>query len=352
MKTDIEELLTAPDAPIHEVMARINANASGIALVVDDQRDLLGTVTDGDIRRGLLEGVAMQDPVRRVMHRDPRVVGPQVPPEQIEEIFRGGVIRTIPVLDERERLVGVHELREWLGARESLALPVVLMAGGLGTRLRPLTEDTPKPLLPVGGKPILERTIEHLRASGISEFVITTRYLAEQIEEYCGDGGQWDVGIDYLRERERLGTAGALRLLKGKIDRPFLVMNGDLLTNFSVRSMLDFHREQSAAMTVGVRHYSFKVPYGVARVDGVYVQELVEKPTYDFFVNAGIYLLEPWVIEHIPEGTYFDITELIEILLEQEHLVGSFPIFETWMDIGRPEDLERANAHLQDEDME
>lgn len=346
MKTDYEDFLTSPSAPIREVMSLINANASGIALVVEEDARLLGTVTDGDIRRGLLRGVDLDAPVREVMFTSPRVATTASPPEELEEIFRGGVIRTIPVLDEEGRLIGVHELREWLEASEPLTLPAVLMAGGLGTRLRPLTEDTPKPLLPVAGKPILERTIEHLQASGIEEIVITTRYLAEQIEEYCGDGEQWNVGIDYLRERERLGTAGALRLLEGSIDQPFLVMNGDLLTDFNVRSMFDFHREQRAAMTVAVRHYSFKVPYGVARVEDVYVQELIEKPTYDFFVNAGIYILEPWVIEHIPQGQYYDITELIDALIAQGHPVASFPIFETWMDIGRPEDLEMATAHL------
>ena len=345
MHEEIEDYLARPTDTLREVMVQLNRTSTQIALVVDAQRCLLGTLTDGDIRRALLSGCDIEAPASAAMHTEPRTVREDAEGSEIDAIFQSGFIRTIPVINEQKRVLGVHVLQDWPGhiAPRRVGLPAVVMAGGLGTRLRPLTDSTPKPLLPVGGKPILEHTIEHLSAAGIEEIVITTRYLAEQIEEFCGDGGKWDIGIDYLRERDRLGTAGALRHFKDRLKRPFLVMNGDLLTDFNVQSMLDFHLEQSAAMTVGVRHYSFQVPYGVAQVEGVHVKELVEKPTYDFFVNAGIYILEPWVISHIPPDEYYDITQLIDALIEQQQDVVSYPIYESWIDIGRPEDLARAH---------
>ena len=352
---ELQSLCIAPDASLRETMARIDANASGIVLIVGEDERLLGTATDGDVRRGILRGIALEAPVREIMNLTPKTASPTTPRETIAAIFRQGHIRTVPVLDSDSKLIDAHDLRDWIDegwtpgdeqAPGEENLHAILMAGGLGSRLRPLTNNTPKPLLPVGGKPILEHTIEHLRSSGVDEVVITTRYLGEQIEDYFGNGDEWDVGIDYLREKERLGTAGALKLLEGQISRRFLVMNGDLMTDFNVGNMVSFHKEQNAALTMAVRHYSFKVPYGVASVEDVFVQRLIEKPTYDFFVNAGVYILEPWTIDYIPEGTYFDITELIDALLADGHPVVSWPLVEAWMDIGRPEDLERARAML------
>lgn len=218
------------------------------------------------------------------------------------------------------------------------------MAGGLGTRLRPFTENTPKPLVEIGGKPILERIVHHISKAGAKNLVITTRHLAEQIEGYFGDRQPWDIEITYLREETRQGTAGSLRDVQNSFPTPFLVMNADILTNFDIQQMFRFHEERNAWMTVGVRHYSFQVPYGVVEVSGSSIIGLSEKPVIDFFVNAGIYIINPTALRYIPPSGFFDITELIEILLANEHPVANFPIIEQWMDIGRPEDLAEANA--------
>ncbi len=344
MSAPLDELTAPADATIADTMRLIDANREGIALIVDDAGVLVGTATDGDIRRGILRGLTLDSPVSEVMNTSPRTAPADSTPDQIEPMFEGGSIRLVPLVDARGVVVEVRSFKR--SAPAAAAIPAVLMAGGLGTRLRPLTEDTPKPMLPIGGKPIMEITLERLRDAGIEEVVVTTRYLAEKIEEHFDDGSQWDMGISYVREEERRGTAGALRTLAGTLEGPFLVMNADLLTEIDVAKLLAFHQDQSAALTVAVRQYTFKVPYGVAQVDGTRITALVEKPSYDFFVNAGIYILEPWVVDLIPPDQYFDITELIDLLLEQGHVVASFPFFEQWIDIGRPEDLERAHAIL------
>jgi dTDP-glucose pyrophosphorylase len=346
MAVQLDELKISPDASLREAVERLDANAVGILIMVDPDDHVLGTITDGDIRRGLLADVGMDASVRQIAFEEPTTVGPDASDAYALKILNRLKIRHLPVVDDDNLLVGIHllsSLAKKIGGAE-LPLSAVIMAGGLGTRLHPLTEDTPKPLIEVGGKPILERILEHLAEAGVQEVFITVRYLADQIEAYFGDGAQWGLDLVYIREKERLGTAGALKLLNDRIARPFLLMNGDLLTNFNVAEMLDFHRSHQAAMTVGVRHYEFQVPYGVADVDGVAITKLQEKPTYEFFVNAGVYMLEPELIERIPEGTYFDITELIDELIEAGAPVISFPIVERWLDIGRPEDVDKANA--------
>lgn len=352
MRTEIDEFLVDESASVRDAIARINDNSNGIVLVVDEDQNLLGTATDGDIRRAILNDTPLSTPVSEVMCSDPTVVEPNAAESDILEWFKRDELRHIPVVDDEGTLLGLHALSDWfhqLESEESLEFPAVIMAGGLGTRLRPHTEDTPKPLVEVAGKPILERIVEHLESAGAEELMITTRYLADQIESYFGNGDTRDCDIDYLREDERLGTCGGLRSLRGQIDQSFLLMNGDLLTEFDVEGMFRFHRQQNATLTMGVRHYAMKVPYGVARVEQGQVQSLSEKPVYDFFVNAGIYILNPRALELIPEQGKFDTTQLIEILLEQDEKVSSYPILEQWMDIGRPEDLEEAKKLLSEQ---
>lgn len=370
MRTDLEALTIDPLASIRQGMKRIDENRAGIVLVVDEQGVLLGTVTDGDVRRAILKSASLEAPLTTIMTTSPTVLTLETNGAGVEsltlddatrkrgqELMASKRLRHLPVLTVAERVVvGLLSLDDSWGEvgdaermqQATTPLSAVVMAGGLGSRLRPLTQTTPKPLLPVGGKPILERIVEHLHGSGVDQMVITTRYMAEQVEGYFQQGDAWGVQIDYIREQERRGTAGALRELVGRVEHPFLVMNGDLLTDFSVQEMYSFHREHQAVMTVGVRQYAFQVPYGVAEVEGVHIRALSEKPTYDFFVNAGIYILEPRLLDMIPDR-YFDITELIEELVKCGEPVVSFPIHEQWMDIGRPEDLEVANAMFQKE---
>lgn len=355
MRTDIEPFCVSPSATIRAAISQIEENATGIAIVVADNDTLVGTVTDGDVRRGLLRGVSLDETVMTVVEEEPVAVHPDVDEAELSRLFRQQRLKLIPVVSDDEKVLGVHLFNDRLQSLDSKPddefeaeqeFPAVIMAGGLGTRLRPLTEDKPKPLVEVGGKPILERILEHLSRVGADDCVITTRYLAEQIEDYFGDGQSLGLDIEYLREEERLGTAGSLRELRGTIERSFLVMNADILTDVDVGEMYQFHEEREALMTVGVRHYSMKVPYGVVEVDGATIDGLSEKPVYDFFVNTGIYVVAPEALRYLPEEGYFDMTELIDNILSDGREVVHFPIIEQWMDIGRPEDVEKANEEF------
>ena len=227
----------------------------------------------------------------------------------------------------------------WSSGR--LKLSAVIMAGGYGKRLLPLTEQVPKPMLPVGDKPLLELTIQQLRRSGIRDISLTTHYLPDAIVNHFGDGTAFGVRLSYLKEDHPLGTAGGLKLLK-QADKPFLVINGDILTGLPFREMLNFHRSHGALLTVGVRKYDLKVPFGVVDCEDVFITRLQEKPAFNLFVNAGIYLLEPSARDYLPDGQQFDMTDLIQTLLEKGKPVVSFPIMEYWLDVGRHEDYSQA----------
>ncbi|MDH4101509.1 MAG: nucleotidyltransferase family protein, partial [Nitrospirota bacterium] len=251
----------------------------------------------------------------------------------------------VPIVDSEGRVVGIELLDEILHA-ETFDNAVVLMAGGLGSRLRPLTDDTPKPLLKVGNKPILETIIENFMEYGFNRFFISINYKGEKIEEYFGDGARWGADITYMRETDRMGTAGALAGLAGKIDKPVFVMNGDLLTRVNFKQLMKFHVEQKGAATMCVRNYDLQVPYGVVTTDRYRLLSIEEKPSQRFFVNAGIYVIEPEVIGLIPQNTYFDMPELFKKLVEMKKEAAVFLIREYWLDIGRFDDLERANGEF------
>jgi dTDP-glucose pyrophosphorylase/CBS domain-containing protein len=342
----VEPLLTAPDASIRGVIACIDAGGRGIALVVDAECRLLGTITDGDIRRAMLAALDLGLPVTELLrhkaaeYRQPYTAPVGSPREHLLKLMHEHVIHQVPLLDAAGRVVGLATLDELLPDLD-LPLQAVVMAGGFGSRLAPLTDHTPKPMLPVGGKPVMEHIIGQLSQAGIRQVNVTTHYLPEAIQEHFGDGGDFGVSIQYVNEDRPLGTAGALGLMD-KPTQPLLVINGDILTQLDVRAMLAFHREHAADMTVGVRHYEFQVPYGVVESDGVDVKALTEKPEFGFFVNAGVYLIEPAVHARIPPGEFFNMTDLIQRLLTAGRPVVSFPIREYWLDIGQHEDYQRA----------
>lgn len=348
---EIERFLVSPDKSIREAMARIDRSAKGIALVVDEERRLVGTITDGDVRRAILAGISLDTPVSELLARKagtayPRPITAPASSERsaLRSLMQERGIRQVPLLDEAERVVDLVVLDELLPERV-LPLQAVVMAGGAGTRLRPLTEGTPKPMLPIGGRPLLERTVEQLRLAGIRRVNVTTHYHPEKIREHFGDGRAFGVEMDYVTEDRPLGTAGALGLLEETAE-PLLVINGDILTRVDFRTLLDYHRKHGADLTVGVRQYDLQVPYGVMECEGPYVRQVREKPTLRFLVNAGIYLLEPSVRHLIPSGERFDMTDLIQRLLENGRPVVSFPIVEYWLDIGQYEDYERAQQDV------
>jgi len=341
-----KQVVINPDASLRQALQVIDASAMQIALVVNPDNRLLGTITDGDIRRALLRGDDMDITVDKIMNPNP-VTG------LIDEdfaIWQRTMLRHnlqhLPVLDMHGHLV---DLARYIPPQEpTRENPIILMAGGLGTRLRPLTEHQPKPLLRVGAKPILETIIENFRGQGFYRIYLSINYMGEKIRDYFGDGSQWDVEIHYLEEKQRLGTAGALSLLPHKPEHPIIVMNGDLLTNVDFVRLLEFHNRQQAAATLCVREYSYQVPYGVVQIDDYRVDMLKEKPVEHHFVNAGIYTLNPDILDMIPSDSFYDMTTLLETLICGKKRVSGFPLRDYWMDIGRMDDYEQADSEYKD----
>lgn len=342
---DWKKVLINPDVTIRETIRVIDGGALKIALVVDPGQRLLGTVSDGDVRRGILRGCSLEDPVQQVMNTSPTVAAQNESRERILALMKLKQVYQIPVVDTDGKLVGLEILERILEAPRHDNW-VVLMAGGLGSRLKPLTDDTPKPLLKVGGKPILETILENFIEYGFTNFHVSVNYKAELIEEYFGDGSRWGARIEYLREDKKLGTAGALGLLPQRPDAPLLVMNGDVLTKVNFQQLLEFHREHQAAATMCVREYDFQIPYGVVTVNNHRILTIEEKPVHRFFVNAGIYVLEPGALDLIPKDTFFDMPTLFEKLVAQQQETAVFPVREYWLDIGRMDDFERAEGEF------
>jgi len=349
---ELARFLVTPESSIHEVIACIDRNAKGIALVVDEMHRLIGTVTDGDIRRAILAGLNLDLPVqallefRASMPYSPLTAPVGTPDAELLRMMNEYAIRHIPLLDETGRVVDIAFLSDLVREYE-LPLTAVVMAGGYGMRLRPLTEKLPKPLLPVGGRPLLELIIEQLRQVGIRRVNLTTHYKGDLIAQHFGDGRDFGLEIHYINEDQPLGTAGALGLLDIS-DDPLLVINGDILTRVDFRAMLEFHREQQADMTVAVRQYEFRFPYGVVETDGIAITGVLEKPVVRYFINAGIYLLNPEVCRFVPNGQPYNMPDLISRLIAESRRVVSFPIWEYWLDIGQSADYRQAQKDIQE----
>ena len=344
---DLTKFLVSPDCSIREVITLIDTNTQGITLIVDEDKHLIGTVTDGDIRRTILSQIDLDLPVKVLLENrsstpypQPIVASSTTSETELIHLMNERGIRHIPILNLAKQVVDIAFLSDLMKEYE-LPLEAVVMAGGFGTRLRPLTENIPKPMLPVGDKPLLEIIINRLKKTGIRRVNLTTHYLGEVISQHFGNGKEFGVDIQYVEEKQPLGTAGALRLLE-KPNEPLLVMNGDILTNLDFRAMLDFHHEQQAAMTVAVRANEIRIPYGVIELDGVEISNIKEKPIMRYFVNAGIYLLNPEIQELIPNNQNYDMPTLIERLIAEKRRVVSFPIHEYWLDIGQHPDYQKA----------
>ncbi|HEY3308699.1 MAG TPA: nucleotidyltransferase family protein [Desulfuromonadaceae bacterium] len=340
---DWKNVLISTETSIRETIRIMDKGALKIALVVDPDHRLLGTVSDGDVRRGILKGFSLEDRVQLVMNLTPTVVAQNEGREKILTLMRKKQLYQIPVVDDAGILVGLEEIDTIL-APPLLNNWVVLMAGGLGTRLKHLTKDIPKPLLKVGDKPILETILANFIEQGFSRFFISVNYKSELIEGHFGDGSRWGTRIEYLREDKKLGTAGALGLLPDKPTSPVLVMNGDVLTKINFQQLLDFHLEHKAVATMCVREYDFQVPYGVVKLDRHRIASIEEKPIQRFFVNAGIYVLEPEVLDLVPRDDYFDMPTLFEKLVDQQSETAVFPVREYWLDVGRMDDFDQAQG--------
>ncbi len=340
---NIEKLFLLKNADIHAAIEKLDNNEAHIVLVIDEQRRLLGTVTDGDVRRGILRAIKLSDSITTIMNPHPIVANLHEDKHVILQLMRTKKIKQIPIVNENREVCGIEILDELLDfAKKDNA--VVLMAGGLSTRLRPLTNDTPKPMLKVGGKPILETILSRLIQFGFQHFYISINYLGEQIKSYFGDGSKWGVKIEYLQEDDKMGTAGSLSLISKTFEHPLIVMNSDLLTKVDFNHLLMFHQEQNASATMCVRDFDYTVPYGICKLDNNNsIVDIQEKPTYNFFINAGVYVLEPDVIQHIPANTYYDMPSFFSHLISLNHQVAAFPIREYWLDIGQHADFDRAH---------
>jgi dTDP-glucose pyrophosphorylase len=335
--------LITPATPIREAMKIIDTSSLQIALVTDRDLRLIGVVTDGDIRRGLLKGIALDEPVDLILNRDFTAVGPQIARDEILGLMKGKELRQIPVLDEQGKVVDLKIMDDLISQPDKENW-VVIMAGGIGSRLQPLTDALPKPLLKVGNKPLIETIVENFVMLGFRRFYISVNYKADMIETFLGDGARWGADIRYLREIMTMGTAGALGLLPDKPAHPLIVMNGDVLTKINMRHLLDFHMSHKAMATMCIQDYYFKVPFGVVKTKQHRLAGINEKPEHRFYVNAGVYVLEPDVLGLIPKDTPYNMTTLFEKLIELKHETVVFPVREYWIDIGRIVDLEKANG--------
>lgn len=342
---DWKRLLIGPDDSLRQAIERIDAGGMQIALVVDAEHRLLGTISDGDVRRGILRGVALDSPASGVMNRTPTVASPGEDRDLLLAMMNARHLHRIPVVDRAGVLVGLETLDELVqpAPRDNL---VVLMAGGLGARLRPLTEDIPKPMLMIGNRPILETILLNFIENGFRRFCFCVNYKADVVMNHFGDGARWGVEIRYVREREAMGTAGALSLLPETPDKPLIVMNGDLLTKTNFASLMDFHASHRAAATMCIREYDYQVPYGVVKLEDHRLISVEEKPVHRFFVNAGIYVLGPEAVAEIPPHA-FDMPSLFDKLVEKGREISVFPVREYWLDIGHLADLEKAHGDFE-----
>jgi len=345
---DWKKVLLKPGDTMEYAIKVLHKGGCRIALVTDEHCRLLGTITDGDIRRALINQLTMKSPVSLVMNSNPLVVDSKVKNEEMLSLMSDNGLLHMPILDKDGVLCGLETLQHLI-EKPVYDNPIFLMAGGFGTRLHPLTEDMPKPLLKVGSKPILEMIIEQFISHGFHNFYISTYFKSEKIRNYFKNGEIYNISIQYVHEDKPLGTAGSLGLLPANVSNlPIIVMNGDLLTKVDFKNLLDFHCNNDSDATMCVREYEFQVPYGVVDIENYIIKGIKEKPVHKFFVNAGIYVLNKTLINKLDGKSYIDMTDFLDKELGSDK-VNAFPIHEYWLDIGEIEEYERANREVYDE---
>jgi dTDP-glucose pyrophosphorylase len=336
--------LISSRASLQEAAQNLTESALRIVLVTDGhQQRLLGTLSDGDIRRGLLRGLTLGSPIEAVMNPNPLVVPEGITPELVRQIMSANKIHQVPEVDSEGRIIGLHTWDDF-EISAPVDAPMVIMAGGKGTRLRPHTVDCPKPMLPIRGKPMLAHIIDRAKAEGFHRFVISLNYLGHVIEDYFGDGRPLGINIDYLRETAPMGTAGSLSLFESTPDRSFVVTNGDVLTDIRYADILDFHTRHAADATMAVRLYEWHHPFGVVEMDGLTIVGFEEKPVARTHINAGVYVLSPGALDLLKPGESCDMPKLFERLQEKGGRTIAYPMHEPWLDVGRPDDLKAANV--------
>lgn len=343
---NVSKTFLSKDAKIKDALKILDeAIKYHIALVVDDNKKLIGTITDGDLRRGFIKGFTPEDSVSEVMNKNPVTLPENTSNAEIKNFLIGKKLRQIILADNGNIVKNIVTL-------DCLLIPtekknkVFLMVGGLGTRLRPLTDDKPKPMLEVGGKPILETIIANFIKEGFRDFYLSLNYKGEVIKNHFGDGSKFGCNIEYIEETKRMGTAGALSLIPEIPEHPMIVMNGDLLTKAKFSKIVDFHDKHEADATMGIREYNIQIPFGVVDIEENEIKALKEKPTHNFFVNAGIYVVSPDAIKEIPKDEFYDMPTLFDNLRNKSKKTLGFPVYEYWIDIGRKDQLDQANREF------
>lgn len=344
---NIGGLIVTGEATVLDALAIIDRRDEKVALVAAGDRYLLGVVTDGDIRRHLLRGGGLNAPVREVMNPEPVVAKSSWDHHSALLLMRARGLRQIPVSDDQGRIVGIYVGPERL-TTPRIDTPVMVMAGGRGVRLRPFTNTVPKPMLEIGGKPMLEIIVERLVLQGFHRFYMSLHYLPEVIMSHFGDGESWGCSIEYLVEEAPLGTGGALGLLPGEIEGDVLVTNGDVITNLDYSEMLTFHRQHLADLTLCTRLHEIEVPFGVITQSDRRVKQIVEKPVHRTLVNTGVYVVGEAARRRVEPDRWLQMTDLISALIDDARPVGSFTTDADWMDVGRPDDLQRVRQHAEE----
>jgi dTDP-glucose pyrophosphorylase len=329
------------DANLQQVVRNLDESSLQIALVVSADGGLLGTITDGDIRRGLLRGLDLNSPIDSIIYHDALVTSSHISRESAIHLMQTNDVNALPILNESHQVVGLHLLNQMM-APEQRPNIMIIMAGGQGTRLRPHTENCPKPMLPLGDRPMLEHIIERAKLDGFKHFVIAIHYLGHMIEEYFGDGSRFQVQIDYLREDSPLGTAGAISLIAPRPNVPFIVTNGDVITDINYGELLDFHIRQEATATMAVRIHEWQHPFGVIKIQGLDIIGIEEKPISRSYINAGVYAFDSDALDVLNEDDYCDMPTLFERLKVKKNRTVVYPMHEPWLDVGRPDDLAAA----------
>jgi len=345
MTAQLEKILIRPETSILDTLKVIDDAALEIALVVDENSRLVGTVTDGDIRRGIIRGASLQSPIVDLMNRQPIIAGQNTTDDELLFLMTNRSIKHLPVVDRNNCVIKLVQLKDLI-ARKPRENQAVIMAGGLGSRLGELTRDMPKPLLPVGNRPIIALIVEQLRRHGILNVHISVNYHADRIKNYFAENPIKGVTIDYLEEKEFLGTAGSLSLLQEPVRQPLIVMNGDILSPVNFGNLLDFHAAGRKPMTICAREFNFQIPYGVLQMRGDELIDIEEKPSHSIFINAGIYVIEPSVLANIVPGKRLDMPDLIKSINSSAGGVSCYPVSEFWLDIGSPVDYARAHENF------
>ena len=345
---DAADIQLTPDTPVLKVIEVLERSDSKIALIVDDKGKLIGSATDGDVRRGFLRGCTIDSPVKELMHESPYTLPLDTTRQQILEIMQAMDIKQVPLVRTDGTVAGIVTRDILLGqAHSKRPNPVVIMAGGKGTRLLPLTTYIPKPMVEVSGRPILEWIIHRFVNQGFTEFHVAINHLGHVIEEYFGKGKKLACDISYVKEKEFLGTAGALSLLdKKKFKEPIIIINGDIMASIDFGSVVEYHIASGGIATVCVRQHRIEVPYGVVEIKDGMLQTIVEKPVREDLVSAGIYVIDPEVLDFVPTDKYIDMPSLLSALVQQHQKVAVFPMREDWIDVGRHDDLELAKTAM------